>query len=290
MGIADVIPGVSGGTIAFITGIYDRLLSSINAINFKTLKELKTEGLAFVWNKINGTFLVALFAGIAVSFVTFSKIFKYLLEHHPHLVWGFFFGLVLGSIYLVSKMVKHWQWQQIVAVILGTAFCFWLTILHPQSSNNQTWYIFICGAIAICAMILPGISGSFILLLLGVYNAMITAVSEMDLTFIATLGLGAIVGLLSFSRFLKWLLDTHYEVTIAVLLGFLIGSLNKIWPWKNTIETFIDRHGVAKPLIEENILPSAYDNPQTLFVVLLVLFGVGLIVLLSKFSPEKDNA
>ncbi|MFT5724563.1 MAG: putative membrane protein [Bacteroidia bacterium] len=289
MGAADVVPGVSGGTIAFITGIYDDLLSAINAINLKTLKQLKTEGVKAVWKTINGNFLLALFLGIAVSFLSLSKVFKYLLDTHPNMVWAFFFGLVLGSIFLVSRMIGKWNVSTVIATLVGTAISYYLTIIQPGGEANTMWFIFLSGAIAICAMILPGVSGSFILLILGVYYPMLEAVSTLDLKFIAVLGAGAIIGLLSFSRFLKWLLDAHYQVTVAVLLGFLIGSLNKLWPWKHTISTRLNSHYLEVPFIQENVMPSAVENPQILAAICFMVVGVAVIVLMSKFAPKKQN-
>jgi putative membrane protein len=289
MGAADVVPGVSGGTIAFITGIYDDLLNAINAISLKTLKELKTEGIAFVWKKINGNFLVALFLGIAVSFLSLAKLFKHLLDTYPNLVWAFFFGLVVGSIFLVSRMVGKWNISTVIATIIGTAISYYLTIIQPGGEANTMWFIFLSGVIAICAMILPGVSGSFILLILGVYYPMLEAVSNLDIKFIAVLGAGAIIGLLSFSRFLKWLLDSYYNVTVAVLLGFLIGSLNKLWPWKHTISTRMNSHNVEVPFIQENVMPNAVDNPQLLGVVVLMIVGAAVIILMSIFAPKEKN-
>ena len=289
MGAADVVPGVSGGTIAFITGIYDDLLSAINAINLKTLRMLRKDGIAAAWKEINGNFLLALFAGIAVSFVSLSKLFKYLLEAHPNLVWAFFFGLVLGSILLVAKMVTKWNLYTILGVIIGTAISFYLTILEPNGEASASWFIVLSGAIAICAMILPGVSGSFILLILGVYYPMLEAVSTLNIKFIALLGSGAIIGLLSFSRLLKWLLEQHYQVTVSILLGFLIGSLNKLWPWKNTLKTRLNSHGLEVPFIQENVLPDAVINPQVAYVAALVVVGFAIILVLSKYSPKIEN-
>ncbi len=289
MGAADVVPGVSGGTIAFITGIYDQLLSSINAINLNTLKQIKSEGVKAAWKTINGNFLVALFLGIVISFASLARVFKHLLETHPQLVWAFFFGLVLGSIYLVMRMIAKWNLITTVAVVVGTAISYYLTVLQPGGEASASWFIFLSGAIAICAMILPGVSGSFILLILGVYYPMLEAVSSLDIKFIALLGSGAIIGLLSFSRFLKWLLDTYYAPTIAVLLGFLIGSLNKLWPWKQTLEYRLNSHGKSVPFIEENIWPSIAEGPQIGWVIAVGIAGLAVILVLSKFSPEKKN-
>lgn len=289
MGAADVVPGVSGGTIAFITGIYDELLSSINAVNFNTLKILRKEGLKAAWKEVNGAFLLPLFLGIATSFVTLASLFKRLLEEYPNLLWAFFFGLIIASVFVVGKMVKNWDARTIVGVVIGTIVSFWLTTIEPSAGTEAYWFVFLAGVIAICAMILPGISGSFILLLLGVYASMLTAVSNMDLVFIAILGAGAVVGLLSFSRVLKWTLDNYHDLTVSVLIGFLIGSLNKIWPWKETISFRTNSHGEEVPFIQENIMPSAYDNPQIGAVVGLVLAGTVLILVLNRFTPDESK-
>ena len=290
MGAADVVPGVSGGTIAFITGIYDQLLSSINALNLNTLKKLRTEGVKSVWKTINGSFLVTLFLGIAVSFISLARVFKYLVEFHPQMVWGFFFGLVLGSIWLVMKMIDQWDIIKLIAVAIGTGISYYLTIIEPGGGVSAPWFIFLSGAIAICAMILPGVSGSFILLILGIYYPMLEAVSTFDLGFIALLGSGAVVGLLSFSRFLKWLLDNYYEITVAILVGFLVGSLNKLWPWKKTLEYRLNSHGEEVPFIQENILPSLDNMGDMAVVIGLALLGLAVILILSRFSPEKEDA
>lgn len=284
-----MVPGVSGGTIAFITGIYDELLSSINAVNFDTLKILRKEGLKAAWKEVNGAFLLPLFLGIATSFVTLASLFKRLLEEYPNLLWAFFFGLIIASVFVVGKMVKNWDARTIVGVVIGTIVSFWLTTIEPSAGTEAYWFVFLAGVIAICAMILPGISGSFILLLLGVYASMLTAVSNMDLVFIAILGAGAVVGLLSFSRVLKWTLDNYHDLTVSVLIGFLIGSLNKIWPWKETISFRTNSHGEEVPFIQENIMPSAYDNPQIGAVVGLVLAGTVLILVLNRFTPDESK-
>ena len=288
MGAADVVPGVSGGTIAFITGIYDDLLSSINAVNFKTLKVLRKDGIKAAWKEINGAFLLPLFLGIATSFVTLASIFKQLLDSYPHLLWGFFFGLILASIWVVWRMVRNWDVVSVIGIVVGTLISYYFTTMEPGGGTDQLWFIFIAGAIAICAMILPGISGSFILLLLGVYAGMLDAVSSMDLMFIGVLGAGAIFGLLSFSRFLKWTLDNYYDVTVAVLIGFLIGSLNKIWPWKQTVSFRTNSHGEQVPFIEENVMPTAYQEPQVAMVIILAIVAMAVIFALSRFKPAND--
>jgi putative membrane protein len=282
MGAADVVPGVSGGTIAFITGIYDELLESINHLNFKALGVLKNEGLKKFWEYINGTFLTVLMLGIGTSIVSLAKLIDYLMAQHTIGLWSFFFGLVGASIIYVGKQVEQWNVKTIVALIVGTIAAYLITVLPPMKEASETWFIFISGLIAICAMILPGISGSFILLILGAYPTIIEAISSRNLPVMAVFALGCIIGLLSFSRILKYLLDNFRGVTIAVLTGFLLGSLNKLWPWKTTLEFYIKHAGTPKekmvPLVQENVLPQHFDTPPQLFLAIaMMLIGFGLI-------------
>ena len=292
MGAADVVPGVSGGTIAFITGIYDELLGSINAVNLNTLTILRKEGIKAAWKAVNGNFLVVLLSGIFVSILSLANLFKYLLENHPVLLWSFFFGLIAASVLLVGRMIAHWNTVNVIGFIAGTAVSYWLTTVNPSNGLEAYWYIFVSGMIAICAMILPGISGSFILLLLGTYGVVLGAIADHNFILLAIFGAGCVVGLLSFSRLLSWTLKNYYNVTIAVLAGFLLGSLNKIWPWKETIATRINSHGEEVPFLQENILPMHYQpDPQLAAAIGLALLGVALIFFLSRFNPpEKSNA
>lgn len=282
MGAADVVPGVSGGTIAFITGIYEELLSTISSINLEALKKLKSEGIASSWKHINGNFIVALFLGIAISILSLAKLITFLMENHAISLWSFFLGLVAASVVYVGKQIKEWNVKTVVGLMLGAVFAFWITILPPLGQTDATWFVFVSGMIAICAMILPGISGSFILLILGSYETVMTAISDKKLFTIAAFAGGCLIGLLSFSRVLKWLFKKHESITIAVLTGFLIGSLNKLWPWKNTLEVYVKHKGEANekvvPLVQENILPSEFSgDPQTLNAVIFALAGLILI-------------
>lgn len=292
MGAADVVPGVSGGTIAFITGIYDELLSSINSVNFNTLTILRKEGIKAAWKAVNGSFLGVLLSGIFVSILSLANLFKFLLENHPVLLWSFFFGLIAASVFLVGRMIAHWNAVNIIGFIAGTAVSYWLTAVHPSHGLDANWYIFVSGMIAICAMILPGISGSFILLLLGTYSVVLGAIADHNFVLLTIFGAGCVVGLLSFSRLLSWTLRNYYNVTIAILAGFLLGSLNKIWPWKVTTETRINSHGIEVPFLQENILPMNYNgDPQLAAAIGLAILGVALIFILSRVSPpEKTNA
>lgn len=289
MGAADVVPGVSGGTIAFISGIYEELLSSINAVNLGAVKILKKNGFKAMWMSVNGNFLLSLLLGIGISVLSLAKLIKWLLENEPILLWSFFFGLVVASVFFVGKQIKNWTVTKALMLIIGTALAFYITILPPVANQiTSSWFLFFAGALAICAMILPGISGSFILLLLGAYRPVIDALDQRDIKIIFLFGCGAIVGLLTFSRILKWLFDKYKEMTLAVLTGFIAGSLNKIWPWKETLSWRTNSHGEKVPFIQESILPFNYDgNPELLWAIVLAILGFAVILLLEKFSKEN---
>lgn len=294
MGAADVVPGVSGGTIAFITGIYEELINTLKSINLKSIQLLFQFKLKDFWTAINGNFLLSLLLGIGFSFVTLAKLIKYLLTEQPILIWSFFFGLIVASAFVIARKITEWKIRTIIALILGIGIAYLVTVVTPVETPTAYWFLFFSGALAICAMILPGISGAFILLLLGKYEYILHAVSTFKLDVVAVVGSGAIIGLLSFSNLLSWLLKKYHNMTIGLLSGFMIGSLNKVWPWKQTISTFIDRHGVEKPLLQENILPGTYEsilgqNSQLLFAVLLAIAGFLLIYVMEKFSPEENK-
>jgi len=289
MGAADVVPGVSGGTIAFISGIYEELIDSINKVNFKTFKILKTEGINAMWRSVNGNFLISLLIGIGISVVSLAKIIRHLLETQPIMIWSFFFGLVLASIIYVAKQITKWSLMSVVLLILGAFSAYFITTLTPQIADVSYLYIFLSGALAICAMILPGISGSYILLLLGMYKPILDAIHFKDLKIIGVLMLGAVVGLLSFSRLLKWLFDHYQNLTLATLTGFIIGSLNKIWPWKEVLNSeMID--GKLKILQEKSVSPFDFqgDN-QLFFAILLAIIGFVFILFLEKLAVNKEN-
>lgn len=290
MGAADVVPGVSGGTIAFISGIYEELLGSIASINFDLLKTLKNEGFASAWKKVNGNFLLALFIGIFISIVSLAKIIKWLLENEPILLWSFFFGLILASILFIGKQIKKWDFKSILFLIVGAVLAFYITTLNPMvSEHSSPWFMFLAGALAICAMILPGISGAFILVLLGAYKPILEAVNNRDFKVIAIVGLGAIVGLLSFSKLLKWMFKNYKDIILAVLTGFIIGSLNKIWPWKETISWRMNSKGIEVPFKQDSVSPFTYNgDSQILIAILMVVVGFGLILLLEKLAVTKE--
>jgi len=293
MGAADVVPGVSGGTIAFITGIYEELVHSIRSINGKALRFFFSGKWRAFWKHINGNFLLAVFIGIFISVVSLAKILEFILENYPVMIWSFFFGLILASSYVVSRRIKHWDFNRVVALASGIGIAFYITSITPSETTNAFWFVFFAGALASCAMILPGISGSFILLLLGKYAFALNAVNEVNIISLLLLGSGAVLGLISFANLLSWLLRKYHDSTIALLAGFMIGSLNKIWPWKETIETIVV-DGQVKPLVEKNILP-AISHPEHYFWLALLMAVVGIMLilvielLLKRPSEGSDN-
>ena len=241
MGAADVIPGVSGGTIAFITGIYDQLIGSINSTNGEAIRLFFSGRFKEFWKHINGSFLVSLFCGILFSVLTLAGLMQYLLEHHPIQTWAFFFGLIVASSIFILKGIEGWNMKYVIFVILGIILGVVVCTLSPTQTPDALWFIFLSGAIAICAMILPGISGSFILLILGKYKFIMGAITGLtsgaavgeSMVILSVFAVGAVCGLLSFSKFLHWLLGRYHKQTLLVLAGFIIGSLVKVWPWIN---------------------------------------------------------
>lgn len=287
MGAADVVPGVSGGTIAFISGIYEELITSINNINLSLLKTLKTEGFNEFWNKLNGNFLAALFLGIFISLFSLATLVSWLLENEPILLWSFFFGLVAASIFFVGKEITKWNMAAILLLAVGAAVAFFITTLPASENSASLPYLFLSGALAVCAMILPGISGAFILVLLGSYKTILDAVHERDIKVVITVALGAIVGLLSFAKVLKWMFQHYKNLTLALLTGFILGSLNKIWPWKLILETKTIGDKII-PLKEQNISPLSFDGDnQLMMAIVCAIIGFSLIFILEKLASKK---
>lgn len=287
MGAADVVPGVSGGTIAFISGIYEELITSINNVNISLFKTLKKNGFQAFWKQLNGNFLVALFTGIFISVFSLAKGISWLLVNQPILLWSFFFGLVVASIFFVGKSLERWNMIAVIMFVLGAAIAYYITTLPPAENTESLPFLFFSGALAICAMILPGISGAFILVLLGSYKVILDAVHEKDFKIVATVGLGAIFGILSFAKLLKWMFSHYKDLTLAVLAGFILGSLNKIWPWKKVLETkiFDDKVIIIK---DQSVSPFAFDGDnQLLFAIMLALVGFSLIFILEKLASKK---
>ncbi|HIF9381704.1 TPA: DUF368 domain-containing protein [Photobacterium damselae] len=293
MGAADVVPGVSGGTIAFITGIYDTLLESIRRINPKLISVLKEKGLKGAFEHVNGAFLIALFAGILTSIFTLARFITWMLHTHPIPLWSFFFGLIIVSVIHMFKQVDRWALTRFIAVILGAAFAYGITVVNPVSMDPTPVNIVIAGAIAICAMILPGISGSFILLLLGMYAPILGAAKSMDVVTLGLFAMGCVVGLLTFSHVLSWILRNYRDIALTFLTGLMIGTLGKIWPWKETLTWRINSHGEQVPLVEQNLSPFNFEHvtgqPAFLgYAVVAMILGIAIVWGLEKFAQHGE--
>lgn len=293
MGAADIVPGVSGGTVALITGVYEELLESLKKLTPAALLNLK-DGIPAFWSAINGNFLLALFAGILLSIKTLAGGVSWALDNHPLLVWGAFSGLISASLFVIGRKQGRWAWTQILLFLLGAAFVVGIAEARPSEVGDAWWIVFMGGFIAICAMILPGISGSFILLLLGLYTVVLKMIETLDFLNLGILALGCISGLLVFSRFLSWLLTNWYKNTLAVMLGFLLGSLYVTWPWKQVLETFVDRHGETVPLLQQNVLPHTYElventSSQLTAVLISVVLGALLVLIVEFFSSKYES-
>ena len=289
MGAADVVPGVSGGTIAFISGIYEELLGSVSSVNFSLFKTLQKQGFKAAWKQLNGNFLVALLSGIFISIVSLSKIIKWLLENEPILLWSFFFGLVLASVFYIGKQIENWNIKIGILGLIGVVFGYMITILPSTNTSNISYvFLILSGAIASCAMILPGISGSYILLLIGIYPVVMTAITERNVTILSAIAIGVVIGLLSFSKLLKWLFANYKQEMLVVLTGIMLGSLNKVWPWKKTVSTYLDSHGQTKPLLEQSISPFSFDgDAQLIWGIIMSVIGFVLILFMEKLASKK---
>jgi len=288
MGAADVVPGVSGGTIAFISGIYDELLRSIAAVPL-ALRQLLRGRVGEAWQTANATFLLVLFGGVLTSIFSLAGLITWLLEYQPIPLWSFFFGLILVSAWLVARHIPRWNWASLLGLAGGAVFAWWITVAAPVQWGHDPLSLFLAGAIAICAMILPGISGSFLLVLMGLYGFVLDAVRALDFGVLGLFAAGCLCGLLSFARLLTWLLDRARNLTLTFLTGLMLGSLNKVWPWKETLSWRIDSHGRQQPLLQGNLSPSGYaevsgQDPQLLLAVLLALGGVLLVLGLERLA------
>lgn len=321
MGAADAVPGVSGGTIAFISGIYEELIATLSNIDASLFKTLFTKGIGKFWKQLNGSFLLALLTGIIISFVSFMRLAKYLIEQQPVLIWSFFFGLIIASIFYVGKQIKKWRISTFVSLVIGALFAFYISGLPSLATNNSDVFLFFAGAIAICAWILPGISGSFILLLLGAYKTLSDALNDFELKKIALFGAGAAIGLLSFSKLLKWLFKNYETPTLALVTGFIIGALNKIWPWKETLTVYSKEAGEEVPMkainalgnlgvyqkeignfelhktvLEKSVSPFMYSeinnqiDPQLTLAIVFMFIGFTTIFLLEQTAKIKKKS
>ena len=289
MGAADLVPGVSGGTIALITGIYKELLESINSISLSNLKLWKQQGLKSVWGKINGPFLIAIFGGILSSILLLSRLLEWLIENHPLVLWSFFFGLLIASIIYLFRAELSFSMLNVLYVCFGAVISFLVTQLNGGANQSSLWYLFLSGFIGISAMILPGLSGAYILVVMGVYQTVLSNVRiAQDLIFnfdqtqfintASILGvfiLGILVGIKVFAKFLSWLLNHYPQRSIAVLVGLMIGALHKVWPWQNTVAD-----SVKETLA---VLPHEYNgDPQILIVITWMLIGFGILFLIER--------
>lgn len=302
MGAADVVPGVSGGTIAFISGIYQELIETIDKLDLGIFKTWKKEGFKKMFADYNLGFLTSLFLGVFISIISLANLISYLLENHPVIVWSFFFGLVLASIIYIGKQIENWNLLVIVTAIVGAGIAYYITIATPSQAPDALYFYFLSGCIAIIAMILPGVSGSFILVLLGSYGIVLTSLTDFidgvtsgnwevvktSFSKVFLFIIGCVVGLKLFSKALKWMFANKKELTLAILTGFMIGSLNKIWPWKNVLSTRTDRHGDEVPLLEKSVLPSSFEGePLVVYAIIFAIIGFLAIFLLERLAIRK---
>lgn len=287
MGTADVIPGVSGGTIAFITGIYDELVNSIRSVNLSLLRLLLAGDFSGFWRQLNGNFLLAVLTGIATSLISFASLMFWVLTNYPIQVWSFFFGLILSSSPMIFREIRSWRPPISISLVVGIAAAYAITVLSPAETPESLWFIFFCGVLAISAMILPGISGAFILLLIGKYQFMIGALGSINLPVIIVFVSGCVIGLTTFSRLLNWMLTSYREVTLALLAGFMVGSLNKVWPWKEVTEWRVNHSGEKVAAFDRSIMPWNYSEltggqPLLFQAILFCLIGILIVVILEK--------
>lgn len=299
MGIAEVIPGVSGGTIAFITGIYERLLAAIkNILGPEVIHALRKGGIRQAWEKIDGIFVVFLLGGMAIGMITGVFGVSHLMENYPKFLWAFFFGLIVASAIFIGKMVKQWRIGEFIALVAGTGIAFYITVAAPAQGTEALWFVFLSGAIAISALMLPGISGSFVLLLMGMYTTVIGTVKSLlqnfdakSLLVVIVFALGCLTGMATFSRVLTWMFRKYHNQTLALLTGFMIGSLNKIWPWRNVLEYRINSSGERIPFLEKSVLPAQFEgDPSILGVLICMIVGFLVVFVIEKLAPAQDNA
>jgi putative membrane protein len=288
MGTADVVPGVSGGTMALITGIYEELILSIRSLDGKALSLLANRDWKGLHLHVRWPFLVALLCGILAAIGSLSRMITWLLIHEPVLLWSFFFGLVLASVYTVGSRIPKWGMGGIAVSFLAAIGAYVLVALVPVETAQTPLYIFLSAILAICAMILPGISGSFILVLLGKYHHILQAVNERDFFTLFVFGCGAVVGLMSFARVLGWVLKKHHDLTMAVLTGLMLGSLRKIWPWKETLASILGRHGKLIPIDQVNVLPQSM-TAEVWGALSLSILGFVLVILLERFARSNPS-
>jgi len=286
MGASDVVPGVSGGTMAFILGIYEELIDAIKSFDLKSLQFLVTLKFRPLLDRISWQFLLAVGMGIFAAIFTLSKLLSWLLQNRPVFIWSFFLGLILASVLSVSRRVEAWRILTGLCLVGGTLGSYFLVGLVPVATPNDYWFLFLCGAVAICAMILPGISGSYILVLLGKYQYVLDAVNHRDFLVLGLVAAGACVGIIAFSRILGWLLKNYHDLMVATLTGLMIGSLRKVWPWKETLESVVDSHGQMVPFVQSNILPGQW-NGEVLAALSLMVAGLLAVLFLDRLGNRN---
>ena len=287
MGAADIVPGVSGGTIAFIMGIYQELLQTIKFLSGDFLKLILSGKIKKAFLEVPFKFIIPLSLGIFTAIFSLAKIISYMLSEHPSYIWSFFFGLVVASVLIISRQVKFWSFRKIFVFIFTTLFAFYIVGLVPVTTPNNLPFIFLSGAIAICAMILPGISGSLLLVVMGKYEQVLGAVLDKNILVLSVFTIGAVVGLSLFSRLLGWLLKKYYNMTLVGLTGFMLGSLRKVWPWKEVVSYRINSKGLEVPLTEINIFP-AFDI-AFIYTIIFFILGILFILYLSKVQSYKEK-
>jgi putative membrane protein len=287
MGASDVVPGISGGTMAFILGIYEELVMAIRSFDLKFLRLLCSLRLKDAMDRVSWPFLAALGLGILTAIFSLARILAWVLQNRPVLIWSFFFGLVVASVIAVSRHLDQWNAPKILWILLGAVGAYLLVGMVPVATPDTPWFLFVSGAIAICAMILPGISGAFVLVLMGKYQYVLEAVSHRDLFTLFVVATGAGFGLVAFSRFLNWLLRRHHDLTIAVLTGLMLGSLRKVWPWKRTLQAMTDSHGDVIPVVQANVLPAQWNTEVVVSLSLMVL-GVLVVFFLTRWAKKES--
>lgn len=290
MGAANVIPGVSGGTIALITGIYERLINAIKSCDITAIKLLLGRDLKAFWSHIDGRFLAAIGFGVIISIVTLAKLFEYLLETHERFTMAFFFGLILLSLYYVAKRIKHWSFAVIASLIVGAVVAIGIALLAPASENNSFFYVFLCGVIAISSMILPGLSGSFVLIIMGNYALVLGAISSVELDVLVPLALGCAVGIILFSHVIAWVFKHFEDQTLALMTGFVLGSLVVIWPWKEAIVQTVQRVGKdPKEVVQAyNWFWPEITSMNTWICIALMFAGAIAIYLMERFAADSS--
>ena len=295
MGAVDLVPGISAGTIAFVTGIYEELIHSIKSFNLEALKTLKNQGLVAAWRHVNGEFLLILLSGILFSLFTLAGLMRYFLEVFPLQLWSFFIGLIIASVIYLLRQQPPKKLYEFGLLGAGIIVAYSLSISSAISVEGNYLSLFLAGSIALCAMILPGISGSFILVLLGLYPVFINALVNVELDFLLTFAAGGVIGLMLFSRLLSWLLDHYKQAVIATMCGFLIGSLSILWPWKQVTSSIVSESGKLEITGSANLSPQVYldtvgQDPHTLACVLLCLSGLFLVLTIEIIGVKlKDK-